>query len=250
MAKEIWAMRKIALAAVATAWCLMTHDAAAQTAGSQDALVRDLMSGDRERVSRAVGHLPLVWPSEGDGRIRFSEDYEVTTEVVEALIAALERELRLVEAGDYYEEFHLEIRRAVVATGSPLALDVLLRTDWGGYEDLLQFGPGTLTQIAEFARGPEATASAAQSAQLALIKGVERWGPELGPEIREAIKEVAVLYLEGPPDGFASARGRQTWLDFLFDGAVELAKVLQDPELTAIARKSRHPSSGRPGISL
>lgn len=107
-----------------------------------------------------------------------------------------------------------------------------------------------LPQIAEFAGGPEATGSAARSAQLALIKGVQRWGPELGPEIREAIKEMSVLHLKGPPDGFASARGPQTWLDFLFDGAVELVKALQDPELTAIARKARHPSSGRPGIPL
>ncbi len=83
---------EIALAVLATAWCLMTHDVAAQTEGSQDALVRDLMSGNRERVSRAVGSLPLVWPSEGDGRIRFSEDYEVTTELVEAMIAALDHE--------------------------------------------------------------------------------------------------------------------------------------------------------------
>ena len=67
---------------------------------------------------------------------------------------------------------------------------------------------------------------------------MERWRPGLGPEIREAMKEVAILHLEGPPDSFASAReANDTWRGFLFDDAVALAGALQDPELIAIARR-------------
>ena len=74
-----------------------------------------------------------------------------------------------------------------------------------------------------------------------------------GRRFARAMKEVAILHLEGPPDSFASAAkesGKRHWRDFLFDDAVALGKVLRDPELTAIARKARHPSSGRPGIPL
>ena len=83
----------------------------------------------------------------------------------------------------------------------------------------------------------------------ALETAAERWDGELGLEIREAMKEAAILHLEGAPDGFVSAaQASGTMRDFLFDGAVALAKLLRDPELTAIARKARHPSTGRPGI--
>lgn len=93
-------MRKIALAAVlATGWCLMTQAATAQAEGGQDALVRDLLSEDPDRVARAVALLPLVWPADGEAvvgyGIEFREGYEVTTELVEALVIALEREYRL-----------------------------------------------------------------------------------------------------------------------------------------------------------
>lgn len=87
-----------------------THDAAARAEGGQDALVRDLLSEDRSRVVRAVDLLPLVWPAHGEevvwtgSAIRFPEGYEVTTELAEALIVALEREKRLAEKGDPYGE--------------------------------------------------------------------------------------------------------------------------------------------------
>lgn len=120
---------------LAAGWCLLAHGVAAQPENDPDALVRDLISEDFGRVSRAYGLLPLVRTA--DGEIEFREGYEVTTELAEALA----------------------------------------------------------------------------------------------------------------PDHFASASEESGHMrDFLFDRAVALAKVLRDPELTAIARKARHPSNGRPGI--
>ena len=252
-------MRSIALAMLA-AGCLMVHDSAAQVGDDQAALARDLISGDRNRVADALERLyagPLV-PSDkkGYGDVMFREGYEVTTELVETLIVALEREWRLYEEGgspDPYLELNSGLRHAVSATRHPLAMDILLRTQWwGGSDVLLMFGPDVvLPRAVELAGSPEATPEEAREALRVLETAVERWDEVLGPEIREAMKEVAILHLEGPPDSFASAAqesGKRHWRDFLFDGAVALAKVLRDPELTAIARKARHPSSGRPGI--
>ena len=252
-------MRKTALVVLATAWCLMTRDAVAQAEGGQDALVRDLLSEDRGRVGRAVGLLPLVWPDEGEevvwtgSPIRFPEGYEVTTELVEALIVALEREKRLAEEGDPYGELDLGLLTAIAATRHPFTVDILMRTQWGSEsrEALLYFGPGVLPGVVELARSPKADPYEVREALRVLEHAVERWDEGLGPEIRGAMKEVAILHLEGPPDSFASAReANETMRDFLFDGAVALAKTLRDPELTAIAREARHPSSGRPGIPL
>lgn len=247
-------MRKVALAMMATAWCLATHDAAAQGTGGRDALVRDLRSEDPDRVARAVGLLPLVWPADGEGvvgyGIEFREGYEVTTELAEALVIALEREYLL---GSPNGELNFALLKAVVATRHPLTADILMRTQWGSgaREGLLYFGPSVLPGVVELARSPEATPDEAWGALRVLEDAVERWDEALGPEIREALKEVAVLHLEGPPDSFVSARNAsETLRDLMFDGAVALVKVLRDPELTAIARKARHPSSGRPGIPL
>lgn len=73
------------------------------------------------------------------------------------------------------------------------------------------------------------------------------WGPELGPESREAIKAAAILHFEGAPEftrGPPSAYRRCT----LFDHAAVLAGALQDPELAAIARDARRRSTGESGI--
>ena len=248
-------MRNIVLATLA-AGCLIVHGAAAQEGADQAALARDLVSGDRNRVANALERLyadPLV-PSDkkGDGDVMFREGYEVTTELVKALIVALEREIRLHKEGrspDPYVEMNLELRDAVSATRHPLTVDILLRAWWGGSDVLLMFGPDVvLPRAVELAGSPEATAEQAREALRVLERAVERWDGELGPEIREAMKEVAILHLEGPPDSFASATDEGAWRDFAFDGAVALAKLLRDPELTAIARKARHPSNGRPGI--
>lgn len=69
----------------------------------------------------------------------------------------------------------------------------------------------------------------------------------MGAEAREAIKGAAILHLEGPPGHFAST-AVQHLRDFQFDKAVEIARLLGDPELTAVARKARHPTNGKPGI--
>lgn len=132
---------------------------------------------------------------------------------------------------------------------------ILTRTQWGSgaLEGLLYLGQGVLPGVVELARSPEATPDEAWGALRVLETAVARWDGALGSEIREAMKEAAILHLEGPPESFASAAkesGNRHLRDFLFDGAVALAKVLRDPELTAIARKARHPSSGRPGIPL
>ena len=140
----------------------------------------------------------------------FREGYEVTTELVEVLIVALEREMRLQEEGrspDPYLEMDLGLRHAVSATRHPLTVDILLRALWGGSDVLLMFGPDmVLPRAVEMARSPEATPYEARQALRVLEDAVERWDETLGPEIREAMKEVAILHLEGPPDSFASAR--------------------------------------------
>jgi len=79
-----------------------------------------------------------------------------------------------------------------------------------------------------------------------LLRGVKGWGRgELGAEAREAIKGAAILHLDGPPDHFVSTAEPR---DLHFDKAVEIARLLGDPELTAVARTARHPTTGKPGI--
>ena len=241
------------MAVLAFAWFLAAHGAAAQeTDADRDALVRDLLSEDPGRVLRAVDLLPLVWPHRGEDvnpyRLEFREGYEVTTELVEALVIALEREYRL---GSPNGELNFALLQAVVVTRHPLTIDILMRTQWGSgaLEGLLYFGPSVLPGVVDLGRSPEATPDEAWGALRVLKAAVERWDGELGPEIRGAMKEVAILHLEGAPDSFASAVS-SNMRGHLFDGAVALTKVLRDPELTAIARKARHPSNGRPGISL
>ena len=246
-------MRNIVLAMLG-AGCLIVNDAAAQVRDGQAALARDLTSGDRNRVAAALERLPLIpspEPEPGSDRV-FREGYAVTTELVEALIVALDREMRLLGDASTEPDTHLEMKfglvDAVAATRHPLTVDILLRA-WG-VDVLLLFGPDVvLPRAVELAGSPEATAKEARGALHVLEIAIQRWGEELGPEIREAMKEVAILHLEGPPESFASAtapsnaKSRQTL-------STALAKVLRDPELTAIARKARHPSNGRPGIPL
>lgn len=236
-------MKTIALA-LAAGWCLAAHGTAAQETENRAALVRDLLSEDPDRVSSALDHLPLAWPP-----YDFREGFEVTTELVEALVAAYEREYVL---GSPNGELFFALQKPVIATRHPLTVGILTRTLWGGNaatEGLLYFGPFVLPGVVDLAMSPEATPYEADGAMWALRKAVERWDGELGPEIREAMKGAAILHLEGAPDSFASAaEASSTMRDFLFDNAVALAKLLRDPELTAIARKARHPSTGRPGI--
>jgi len=242
-------MKRIALAMLA-AGCLVAHGAAAQEAAGgdgRDAIVRDLLSNDRERVASALGQLPVH-----GYRTPFPDGY-VTAELAGALITALEREKQLFEDGrepERYLELNLDLLRAVAATRHPLTVDVLTRSIWGNgaLDALLHFGPGVLPGVAEQAASPEATPRQAEGALWVLRVALERWGAEkLDAETREAVKGAAILHLEGPPDHFASVAS-QTLRDFQFDEAAEIAKLLGDPELTAVARKARHPTTGKPAI--
>ena len=238
-----------------TAWtmfaagCLAAHGAAAQSEGEREDLARDLRSGDRDRVADALGRLP--W-GRGDGDT-FPEGY-VTTGLVEALIVAHEREQRLLRDASTEPDRHLEMDislvNAMIATTHPLTIDPLMRLAWAGngpVDAVLHFGPEVLTRVIELAGSPEATAREANGALYTLRRAAERWGAALGPGIRDAMKGVAILHLEGPPDGFASVRGPQPWRDFMFDEAVDLAGALEDPELAAIARAAKHPRDrGKP----
>ena len=235
-------MKKIALAALAAGWCLAAHGAAQETV-DQAAIARELLSNDPRRVTDALYRLPLSREEE----FRFEEGFEPTAGLVEALIAAYEHEKRL---GNPNDELHIGLHFFIIRTRHPLTIDVLTRSLWGSYpavEGLLYFGPSVLPGVVELALSPKATPYEARGAMFALETAVERWDGELGPEIREAMKEAAILHLEGAPDGFASATNANM-SGILFNGAVALAKLLRDPELTAIARKARHPSTGRPGI--
>ena len=116
----------------------------------------------------------------------------------------------------------------------------------GATNALLRFGPGVLPGAAALAVSPEATPQEAHGALWVLLDGIKRWGPaQLASDIREAIKGAAILHLEGPPDHFASTA---MFRGLRFEDAVEIAKLLGDPELTAVARKARHPETGKPGI--
>ena len=232
-------MRKTAWAMLATA-CLAAHGAAAQSEDGREDLVRDLVSGDRDRVADVLERLP--------NRDTFPEGY-VTTGLVEALIVAHEREERLLrdastEPGTNLE-MHIALVDAMIATRHPLTIDVLMRLAWAGngpVDAVLHFGPDVLPRVVELAGSPEATAREANGALYTLQRAAERWGAALRPEIREAMKGVAILHLEGPPDGFASANPTETWWrGFVFDSAVELAGALEDPELADIARAAKHP---------
>ncbi|MDE2761171.1 MAG: hypothetical protein OXQ94_13245 [Gemmatimonadota bacterium] len=236
-------MKRIALAALA-AGCLAT-DAAAQdaVAEARDSIVSDLLSGDRGRVNASLGHLPMFAYD-----TPFPDGY-VTVELVEALVAALEHELWLHKEStlDPYLELILGLLEAVAATRHPLTIDVLTRMAWVGRTDaLLHFGPGVLPGAAALAVSPEATPDEAEGAMRVLWFALKRWGPgQLGAEAHDAIKGAAILHLEGPPDHFASTA---EFLGSRFDKAVEIARLLGDPELTAVARKARHPTTGEPGI--
>jgi len=242
-------MRRSALAMLALGWCLATGGTAAQET-DQEAMVRGLLSEDPEIVLRAYGLLPLVYVHDAPGLgTKFQEGYEVTAELAEALAEAYEREAML---GSPNGELSIGLLTAVIATRHPSTIGTLTRALWGNYfavQALLDFGPTVLPGVVDLALSPEATPYEAEGAMFALKAAVERWDGELGPEIRGAMKEAAILHLEGAPDSFASAGEESGHMrDFLFDGAVALAEVLRDPELTAIARNARHPSTGKPGI--
>ncbi len=228
--------------AVLAAGCLAVQGAAAQDVESgRAAIIRDLLSGDRSRVNEAAGRLPPR---------PFPEGY-VTVELVEALVAALEHEWRLHKEStlDPYLELVLDLVRVVAATEHPLAADVLMRSAFMSNDALaavIDFGPGVLPRVARLAVSPEATSDEANGAMRVLWYALKRWRAEqLAPDIREAIKGAAILHLEGPPDHFASLAEPR---DLHFEKAVRIARLLGDPELTAVARKARHPTTGKPGI--
>ena len=238
-------MKRIVLAALAAGW--LATDAAAQdaVAEARDSIVSDLLSGDRGRVNASLGRLPMFAYD-----TPFPEGY-VTVDLVEALVAALEHELWLGKESilDPYLELILGLLEAVAATRHPLTIDVLTRSAFigsGATDALLDFGPGVLPGAAALTVTPEATSDEANGALWVLLDGLKRWGPgQLGAEAREAIKGAAILHLEGPPGHFASTAEPR---DLHFDKAVEIARLLGDPELTAVARKARHPTTGKPGI--
>ena len=240
-------MKKIALAVLALGWCLAAYGAAAQET-DQAAIARELLSKDPGRVTDALSHLPLIPPPLGSREgFRFPEGFEPRAELVEALVAAYEHEIML---GSPNGELNFGLQKPVVATRHPLTIDVLTQTLYLGNaakDGLLYFGPSVLPGVVDLAMSPEATPYEAWGAMWALIAAVERWDGELGAEIREAMKEAAILHLEGAPESFASAADAH-FSGHLFDNAVALAKALRDPELTAIARKASHPSTGRPGL--
>ncbi|MCE2398755.1 MAG: hypothetical protein J4F34_06955 [Gemmatimonadetes bacterium] len=235
-------MRRSALAMLAAGCCLLAHGAAAQET-DQDAIVRDLLSHDFERIRDALERLPLVYIHDappGGAHFEFPKGFEPTTELVEALVTAYDRTPN--------GELRNGLRKPLIATRHPLTIDVLTRTLYTGNaakDGLLYFGPSVLPGVVDLAMSPEATPNEATGAMSALKAAVERWDGELGPEIRGAMKEAAILHLEGAPDSFASAGSHMS--GFLFDDAVALAEVLRDPELTAIAYNARHPSTGKPG---
>ena len=144
--------KKATLAALALGWCLAAHGAAAQETDG-DAIVRDLISEDPGRVSRALESLMVFIPREG---FKFRDVYEITTELVEALVAALEHEHML---GNPNGELNLALLDAVVATEHPLTVGILTRAQWSSdaLEVLLSFGPSVLPGVVELAMSPEAT---------------------------------------------------------------------------------------------
>ena len=248
------------MAATALGWCLAAHAAAAQEPDhavwlcleeqepdlpDQAAVARDLLSGDPDRVYEAMACMPRILSSE-----------EPTTELVEALVAAYEREVALGHpSGD--GEWHIGLMASIITTKHPLTIDFLTRSLTGNYfavEGLLHFGPSVIPGLADLATSPEATPNQANGAMFALREAVAWWGPYLGPESVEAIRRAAIRHLEGAPD---FTRGPPWLLEpnmlayrrgTLFDHAAVIAWALGDPELAAVARDARHPSTGEPGI--
>ena len=231
------------LAATALGWCLAAHVAAAQEP-DQAAIALELRSGDGGRIGKALARLE---PNHPFFFARYPEGFEPTAELVEALVAAYEREVAL---GKPNGELSISILTHIIATKHPLTIDVLTRSLTGSYpavEALLNFGPSVIPGIVDLATSSEATPDQAEGAMFALREAVAWWGPELGPGNLEAIRAAAVLHLEGAPDfirGPPSTYRQGT----LFDHAAVIAAALQDPGLSAVARDARHPSTGEPGI--
>ncbi|MCY3944638.1 MAG: hypothetical protein OXG18_12900 [Gemmatimonadetes bacterium] len=249
-------MGRAASAALATA--LATGGAAAQSADDQQAIVRELLSGDPERVYMAAGRLPMVW-----GKWAFEEGYEVTRELADALLVALEREnaradALWLEAGGHRhpdgpgDALHL-LAGVVAATGNPASFDALVDAGFGVRgEEMPAHDAEFRSRLSEAidqawmfrqleeardwienARNPDADGDAALDA-LGSLAGVERFSRERGealePWLREAMREVAILHL-----------GRDAALDskmreLLFGVAVDLAFALRDPEVDAALR--------------
>ena len=161
-------MKRIVLAALAAGF--LAGDAAAQDAADdRDAIVRDLMSGDRDRVAASLGRLPMF---AYDTPL---PDGYVTVELAGALVAALEAERRIFNEGrepEKYLELELGLLEAVAATRHPLTIDVLTRLAWigsGAKNALLRFGPGVLPGAAALAVSPEATPQEANGALWVLL---------------------------------------------------------------------------------
>ncbi|MCE2398388.1 MAG: hypothetical protein J4F34_04990 [Gemmatimonadetes bacterium] len=81
-------MRRSALAMLAAGCCVLAHGAAAQET-DQEAMVRDLLSNDPDRVISALGRMPMA------AYYEFQRGFEPTAELVEALVATYDREFML-----------------------------------------------------------------------------------------------------------------------------------------------------------
>lgn len=210
-------MKRIALFAL-TVLAAGPAAAAAQIPPEQQELITMMTTGGAEELERASARASVI-PLE-----------ERSPELRAAMREALRRaafELGRSASGTDYDTFLHLARFAVAAHGDPADIPVLVHYNVGGAEARALYNHGHLAvpHLIEVAMSPETVGDVVRASLWVLASIVTQHGPG---SYSEALAEVAILHMDGPPAGFRSREFPSGILQ-----AIALAGVVRTPELLA-----------------
>ncbi len=213
---------------------------------TQEELATALRSSDIKEAYAALGAIPIVRGQHGP---KIAPGFTISPELASALLYAFEKGLEQRERekrGDpsatfsrEYGEMFLEFTWYLSALRDPVTIPVLMRVaglGWAVRNPLLAFGPRIVPEAILCAEDSKASYDAVDGCLWMLAYAVPLWGDTFDASTRARIREIAVLYVDGPPEHYASSR--YPWATF--SSAIDLAFVLggegMDDDLKARVR--------------
>ena len=240
----------VILAAILVPQGISARRAQRETARKTEAeIIKDLRSRDHERVNRAIGHIPAGSVRHPEtGRIMFSNDFKPSKELIAALVDALDHERRTHypdgatytgPAFDHPEgedELDEALVLALVATGDPAAIPALMYFSIQGVvqEYFLDMGVRAIPALVKLIEDPKSMGFPVAGALVVLANTIITQAKSISKVDMASIQEAAMLHLDPVPAHYATATGYDRGM--VFEGAMELASVAGDPELTAILK--------------